>query len=340
MWETRSIEKKLLERLKQEFSPSEAESLWADYVCVRKALADQVLPEIKAVEPTLTKHDASHVANVLDNVEQLLGEELTRIPSFDLYILCVCVLFHDAGNISGRERHNQEISKVYQAIKEKAVRSRPEQAIVQRVAGAHTGKAKDGTRDTLKDVPAEMPLGGKKVQTQWIAAVLRLADELAEGPQRASWYMMEEGRYGQGSAIHHVHAQCLDLCIDRGEGRIALTYDFNISVTDQSTVVQKTANHETLLSELLEFTYGRIVKLDIERKYTKHYCDWLVPFKTISVTLRFWRGDSELALDLNPLTLSDLVIPGEQGKRIDQLDKSYGADQLIGKVLSLATQAR
>ena len=339
MWEKRSIEKRLQERLRAEFPESKADAHWADYVSMREALNSQILPEIKAIEPSLTMHDASHIGNVLDNIDRLLGDEVATISAFDLYILCVCVLFHDAGNISGRKRHNQEISKVYESIKDKVSRSRPEQAVVLRIAGAHTGRGKGGTQDTLKDVPTEMSVGGIKVQAQRLAAVLRLADELAEGPQRTSWYMLEKGKYDEGSEIHHVHSSCLDLNIDRGAGRIALTYDFSVVAKAGSAVVHKPQVKETPLDALLKFTYERIIKLDIERKYTKHYCDLLAPFKTVSVTLRFWSGGTEIEIGLNPLTLTDLVVPGDQVKGIDQIDGNYEATRVLGKILSLTTQA-
>ena len=71
-----------------------------------------------------------------------------------------------------------------------------------------------------------------------LAAVLRFADELAEGPQRTSEFMQAEGLYESESQQFHDYANSTHILIDRGTNRIILTYEIGIGV-DQSNEVRR-----------------------------------------------------------------------------------------------------
>ena len=67
--------------------------------------------------------------------------------------------------------------------------------MVVRATSAHTGKAQDGSCDTLKEVAELDHLANRPVRLRELAAILRFADELAEGPQRTSEFMQVEDLY-------------------------------------------------------------------------------------------------------------------------------------------------
>ena len=326
VWETLSIEEKLKDRLVS--LGTKGEEFFSHYVSARKALLENILPEIKGQVPDITDHGADHIADVLNIVETCLGEEIEALTPIELYILCVSVLFHDVGNLYGRKQHNQNISKIYDFVRHKDITFQNEKKAVIQIAGAHTGCAKDGTKDTLRDVGNDMPVYKEPVRAQKIAAILRFADELAEGLQRTSVFMQNHHNYSNESMIYHRYASITEHCIDKHGGRIAVTYNIDVEKSGSNLVYK-----EIELSELLSFSYHRIIKLDQERKYAKHYCDWLSKFKEVSVNFDFWYEGDLLTLDLSPLVITDLIVPGDSTKKIEEINHKYEMEEVLSGIL-------
>lgn len=335
MWNERPIELALRSRLADDKLVA-GEQLYARYVLAREKLVSEILQWIRKEEPSLTDHGPDHVANVLDNVDELLGisgatcdasGRLAGLTSMELYILCMAALFHDVGNLFGRTRHNEKIAQVYGAVFHGLLDQKDEKAAVIRASRAHTGTNSTGGKDTLKE------LGGtscyvyqKPVNLLTIGAVVRFADELAEGPQRTSAYLLNEGLFKDASKIYHEYASITDVVIDRGGGRIALTYRIDLAHCKDATQV---AAEVERVRELLELIYGRVIKLDQERRYARHYCDLLSPFKLTTVVVEFWADGWQIETGLAPIQLSDLVVPGDIVKPVVERDKSYSVDNVL-----------
>ena len=140
------------------------------------------------------------------------------------------------------------------------------------IAQAHTGEARDGSRDTLADVPEVSQLDGEPVKAREIAAIVRFADELAEGRQRTSEYMKRHGRYRAESMPYHDYASATDIAIDKLNDRIAVTYHLGIKT--------EAGLDEELhrVKDFILFACDRLAKMDLERRYAfsivpRHWCD-------------------------------------------------------------------
>lgn len=330
MWEQTELENHLKEALEQELAHAKAEEIYSQYVLARKQLVEEVLEDIKGMVPELTDHGPRHILNVLSNAHEILGEQLSSLHSIEVYILCVSILFHDVGNLFGRKKHNKNISKIFSHIRGDAPGTRAEQSAVLAIAGAHTGCASGGSKDTLAELNNNLAVLGKSIKAQKIAAVLRFADELAEGTHRTSAFMQNHKMYPKESEIYHAYASITDHCIDKDNARIAITYNINLKTADGELTVNGIE-----LSEMLKFIYSRVVKLDQERRYTKHYCSWLDNFKHTSATLEFWHEDEPLELNLEPIVLSDLIVPGETTRGIAELNANYDIPSLIEQIKQL-----
>jgi len=316
MWNTTKYEEKLQERLCLQFGKERGEELYTQYTTARNALvADNFFTEIKAKEPDLTDHSERHIRDVLNNVEKLLDDQIDKLTGIELYCLALIVLFHDVGNIEGRDGHNLNIADVYNFVRKKEPRYNHERAVVIKAAQAHCGKAKDGGRDTLNDLEEVGNLEGEKVSFRDIAAILRFADELAEGNQRTSNFMVERLKYDKESMIFHSYAQTTEVFIDRPGGRVVLTYNIDID--------SKKDDAESL-KNLLKFIYKRIIKLDEERRYAKHYCDILVPFKKTSIQFNFTKDGLPTNLDVGKIETHDrFPVPGEEDSDIDNFQQRF-----------------
>lgn len=312
-WNTTELERRLRSALIQQFGEESGDAWYAHYVSIREYLLTEVLEEVRGSEPDLTDHGPRHIENVLRNAYRLLGEDHDFngvYSSLELYVLCVAIWFHDVGNYDGRDKHNQRIGEYYVAARGDTAHSwNQEKTLIIRIGQAHTGLASDGSKDTLKDVPEFDVYEGESIKLRELAALVRFADELAEGPQRTSRFRLARGDISAESEIHHTYASITSIAIDKGNGRIAVTFNIPLKVDEHIGILSE--EEETRLTRVLNYCYNRLIKLDQERKYARFYAETtLSSFKIISVQFNFHVGSA--VLNYAPsCVLSDKVTPGD-----------------------------
>ena len=320
------LEKMLVEKLKNDegLTNESRTQLLTHYFSAKGYLKRNIYGDIKGVEKDLTDHSERHIINVQNNAANLIGEEgLNRYNSAELYFLALSILFHDVGNINGRESHNKKVTDIYNKIRNNESYFNQERRLILKAVGAHCGKSSKGDRDTLNELEEKSDLHEQSLRLRELASVLRFADELAEGPQRTSDYMLEKGKIEEHSRIYHEYAQITRPFIDRGGSRISVSYDID----------RKRCND---LGKLLAFTYKRILKLDLERRYCKYYAPILEAFKRTDVTYNFNSDGNPLELDLDLITLEDKYTYTDVNENeIDQFQKrfpKYTIDSLLNKI--------
>ena len=266
----------------------------------RKVLLEDVLHEIRGAEPNLTDHGPIHIRHVLENVFKLIKGDLDHFSPVELYILGMTVLFHDVGNLHGRENHNRRIAQFHDHVRPGSEFAQ-EKSLIVKIAAAHTGKARNGSSNTLADVPLSSHLNGEPIRAREIAAIVRFADELAEGPQRTSAYLRKRREYPADSIPHHDYANATGITIDGANNRIAVTYQFEV------TTNQGLAHELSRLKSFLQLACSRLAKMDLERRYARHHCPRpLLPFQEISVCLDV-QIDGDFLDDPLEATISDEV---------------------------------
>lgn len=333
IWEMLEIERLTKEKLKEELGEAKGDERFGYYSVARGRLIKDLLPEIAKREKDLTDHGPLHVRNVLNNAYKLLGNDISSLNSMELYCLIMSIIFHDVGNFFDRKEHRSKISPIYD-------RARPlsggneeieEKRVILNICEAHCGQDKDGaTINTLKNVTDHTSLEEKIIKPNLLAPILRFADELAEGEQRTSYYMIKKHGYSSESEIYHKYAKSTRIEIDRNTGRVCLTYDINLKLSPDYSDPGIVSLEE--LESFLTFVYKRATKLNQERQYAKHYCNHLDPFKRTTVTINFsCHEESDLGgyhnrllyLPIEPIEMSDLIVPGEPTKCFVSYNKAY-----------------
>ncbi len=318
------LEQAMIDALFDQYKPDRATAFKARYFSAKSKLFDEILPWIRKNEPDLTDHSERHIENVLDNIYKLLQKEIQNIKNhsqtylptnqnaltgLDLYFLCQTALFHDVGNFYGRNEHNQKIADVLnkQFSDIFSGEHKRERKLIAEAGRSHTGKNLSGQNDTLFDLYGKSEhIQGDHIHYCSAAAIVRFADELAEGPQRTSSFVLSEDYFSEDSKIYHQYASITHVKIDSPNHRISLSYEINID-TAILTGKKKTAQ---FLKPLLSLIYKRIIKLDQERKYYNHYNSISAPIKDTQVTLGFQKNEIDINIKPEPLVLNDLVIPG------------------------------
>lgn len=322
----------LRDKILEDFDNSTGRKLTSSYENAQSKLKQEVYENIRGAEPSLSDHGTTHILNVQENAIRLLSDDedgkIDKLTGIEMYCLGMLILFHDVGNVYGRDNHHNKIAGIFDNIRGTGASARREKTLVIKAARAHTGTAQDGSRDTLKELTDNEHLEGHQVRLREIAAVLRFADELAEGPQRTSEFMQDKELYDPNSKIYHEYASSTHILIDRKAGRIALCYEIKI---DASCTDEDRQKH---LSEFLSFVYMRILKLNQERQYARYYSEILSPFKLTEVTFNFHYDGDILDIGLSSLRLTDIVIPGEQTKEIVDIDDAYAVEYIVPKLVS------
>ena len=297
MWEETRIEKYLRERLRAYYNEQEAELFFSLYTDAKYYLCDHIYSQIPSKEPDLTDHTEKHIANVLKNAWKLVSDKEEcniEFNEIEILLLCVSILFHDVGNIHGRTDHNSKIAEIYNAARSsKLDKCKQERLLVQKIVKAHCGKSKKGNKDTLLEVQESSHLFDRPIRLRELAAILRFADELAEGPQRTSQYMIDRKMIKDDSLIFHIYASITEVTIDKGDNRVILNYNIDYPTKDIS------------LSDLLRFVYMRILKMDMERRYCKYYAPTLSSFLRTEASINFTINGSLCDFDLPKIYLED-----------------------------------
>ncbi|OQW71220.1 MAG: hypothetical protein BVN35_16765 [Proteobacteria bacterium ST_bin11] len=304
----------MIKALEKQYKSDKADAFQARYFAAKAKLFNDILRWIRSNEPNLSDHSEQHIENVLNNAYKLISTEIDEsldsenpiITGLDLYFLCQVCLFHDVGNFYGRKSHNQKISEIINKAFGDLFdgEHKRERRLIAEAGRAHTGK--EG-KDTLLDLfNKNEHIQGDHIHYCAIAAIVRFADELAEGPQRTSAFMLDEDKFSSDSKIFHKYATCTHIKIDSPNQRISISYEFNIEISssDNEDEIKKE------LKDLLAFTYSRISKLDQERKYYNYYAKISRPIREVQVIFNFQKDDYDIEFKLDPLILNDLIVPG------------------------------
>ena len=327
MWVELPIEKDLETALLGEFGEAAGKALYGEYTAARSKLTTEVLEYIRSREPDLTDHGPRHIQDVLKQAYRLISS--SHLKAREQLMLLLAVFFHDTGNIHGRKGHEKKVANIYDFVRGTPLSAKQleEKALLLAIVGTHGGVARDGkSKDTISDLNTTEPFLQRTIRMREIAAIMRFSDELAEGPQRTSEYLHRTHRFDIKSEQYHDYATITSITIDPALERIAATYHIDIQ-TKQGRI----ADIERL-RRLIKFSYHRVIKLDEERQYTKYYSDALAPFKKTSATFRFFLDGQLADLGLEPIVLTDIVIPGGSKRKVAEHNPAYDINSVISNL--------
>ena len=137
--------------------------------------------------------------------------------------------------------------------------------------------------------------------------------------------MQRQEMYSSGSMPYHMYASCTQITIDRNGSRIALTYDIDL---DDKTLADRKTGRAAFI-KFMELVYHRILKLEHERVFARHYAPAFINFRETSVALHFSRSTPEVTFSLPALVLNDFNSKSADSKMLSNLNASYSLDQLV-----------
>lgn len=329
MWPNTKIEKECeaaLETLNDTVSHSH--QFFENYQIVRTYFCKEIYPNIAKIEPNLSEHGESHIQDVLLNTYSLVEDSLVSgqikyetYSPLELYVLCMSILVHDIGNIHGRSGHEKKLTEIFNPTLFNTI-DRSEMKIIIDIAKAHGGKG-----DTLSKLSIDQ-LYGNPINSPCIAALVRFADELAEGPQRTSQYMIRKGLINNDSIAYHHYASILKKPAIM-QNNIILEYNVVIN-----------AYTATELESLLKITYSRIEKLNYERIYCGQYSENIQKLKKVIVKMTFFENvDSFDPIDIDS-NLTEFELTNLECHGLNPTNKDENIALLLSRIIPFSKGAK
>jgi len=279
------------------------ENYYEKYCDIVAQLRKDVYPNVNSglaalsdVSGLYTDHGGEHFDQVVLYAGHLLGmcnvsdieknqdaivSETWALTHYELYLLLLSIRFHDVGNYFGRERHEQNISKV---IKEFNITHLVNNGIEARnvcvVGGAHGGKTRGGSKDTIgslnEDANADGHLHGLGLRK--IAAITRFADEICENRFRTG-ELIESG-IPPSNLVYHKYAYCIKRNYVKDK-----TLHLGLEVPVKDFLREYRIDNEELV-DLPSIIKQRLIKTELERRYCNRFLPEGIQVKQVSVTIR------------------------------------------------------
>lgn len=241
---------------------------------------------INSHNPTFTDHSDSHIIDVQNVLYELIKQKIDFLNHVELYILVCATYFHDWGNIIDRQFHNEYAPQFYRKIFTPSATENSELIALNAITRAHSGYSTEGNKDTLNNVSPREFIFRTPVNVQRLAALLKLADELAESKNRTSIEHIRHGNLNDESLKHHFYSQSIEINIETEKGCINATYYIGYKCDNSkffSTCIGTGKKIDLL--DFLSFVSKRLNKTNIERKYTKYYLRNFISLDEISATI-------------------------------------------------------
>lgn len=273
-----------------------------DIESVKKQLQADLYKKLRFLNGHGVKH--LHVVDV--RARQIVDSCRIQLTPYEVFFLAASLTIHDAGLIFGRDSHEKSIHAILSALNDTFAKKRERDA-VERIAGAHGGHVpgeptNKATIDVLNKIEQ---LQGAEIRPQLLAAIVRLADELAEDHTRHTPIPGETPQQRRealkGSEIFHVYSRCLEPCLIKGQERL-ISLQFLLDREDVRQTFLKGEEEVYLLDEIFDRTVKCFAELTycgrlIQESVTGDKID--LPPNEIRVQIEVASDDS----DFEPLTL-------------------------------------
>jgi len=257
-----------------------------------------------------TGHGPSHFDDVISYAGKLLGipndysgtEDFPiNLYPYEVFILLISILLHDAGNVEGRKGHEQRTQAIF--AKYDGNSDRFERRFIADIAKAHGGKFKlpDGTKskDTIGRLitEANSTFGSTSYRPKLIAALTRFADEICEDSRRASKHLLDVGGLPKQSILFHKYAaSIISSDVDLMAHQVHVKY--SLYVSDLLDTYLKPSDDEDQYVFLIDEIYERLKKMFAEMVYCSRFMRDAVKLEILRATIEIYREDERGDIEL------------------------------------------
>lgn len=201
---------------------------------------------------SLNNHGVGHIKTVMHRASQLVSTSGFQMSPYELYVLLMGIHLHDVGNVLGRESHEKKITEVISLITEHmsalSFEDGIEEESITDIASAHGGGI-----ESLMMLDNDMRILDQPVRGQYIAAIIRIADEISDDVQRAKTFLLKTGKLPEDANIFHLYSYCLKTAEYKPDSR-CISYIFRIEEEYVHRTYKKGDKDVYLIDEIYERT--------------------------------------------------------------------------------------
>ncbi|MFN7970785.1 MAG: hypothetical protein U0166_00285 [Acidobacteriota bacterium] len=213
----------------------------------------------------LTDHGPDHIRKVICRAGDLLRDTECALSLYETYLVLMAIHLHDVGNAFGRAGHETVAQRAMDWLGSAAGRDTIEKKLILQLARAHGGTV-SGSKDTIASLEQQTSLMGCLARPRLLAALVRLADELADDRERSSEFMIDTNTLPAEAEVFHQYANALhSVYIDREASAVRLEYSLEVAVA------LRTYQFRSSEWFLLDYILLRALKLHTERLYCMRF---------------------------------------------------------------------
>lgn len=114
-----TFDEQLRDKILEQFEGNKGKELASAYEQAQSKLEREVYPNIQGAEPSLSDHGTTHVSNVKQNAIRLLSDDdiIKDLSGIEMYCLGMFIIFHDTGNVYGRNDHHKKVAPIFDQIR-------------------------------------------------------------------------------------------------------------------------------------------------------------------------------------------------------------------------------
>jgi hypothetical protein len=234
----------------------------------------------------LNRHGKGHIELVIKHASSMIKyienyEEKWRIKPFEVFILLCAIQVHDLGNKYGREEHSTSFYNDFiRYANESLITSSALQRCIFSIARAHGGKI-EGDKDTIEkaQLQKKAPVDNIDIRQQFLAAILRFSDELADDQTRAK----DIKNMPEFSKLYHAYSATLHtarIVINDINNTYIIELCYYLTQNEAVKLFKKIDKNGKIKEvKLLDEIFNRTIKMERERRYCSRY---LYPYLQIN----------------------------------------------------------
>lgn len=224
-------------------------------------------------------HGVDHIKMVVDRISKIIDnfksiEKDFNLTPYEIFLLLIATNLHDAGHlIASRKEHAVKGKELLSRFdKSRSLLDTNERRIIGDIAKSHGGKD-----DPIGKLLPEDHLSGKKIRPRLLAAILRLADELAEDKTRASRFLLKlkeqdkadsNSSIDEFSEIYHRFSESIDSVYLEGN---VINLTFCVNSKQLVKTFNKNINTKISTHYLLDEILARCLKTFSETLYCNRF---------------------------------------------------------------------
>ena len=213
----------------------------------------------------LTGHGLQHIERVCAVISSIVSQARIELANYEIFIILVAAQIHDVGNVIGRVDHEKKAHKVWSKAIGQLGFDALDRSLAEQIAAAHGGKVAND-KNTIGKLPPDGPWNNQMVRPRFLAALLRLADELAEDRDRSATVLAAFDRIPRENEIYHIYAGGLHSTIPEAESSsVRLSFAFS------EDLFLRRLGKGTQEQFLLDEVYSRVLKMWHECTYCSRF---------------------------------------------------------------------